>query len=197
MKHISKTLFERLWIVVLLTGLVGVLLPNQEGVCDDNEYNFFYGSINSQLGPNYAQEYYNLVKGNYRYGAKLAAYCVYAFQNGFVKGYQQGSVHRQIYNQGYYNYYRQQLNTTTQNEYNGVLSFIRGWIGIVQVAERMEMELALYAGWQIGFNRGYRENGSSVPQPSNPDFRFYWSPGKSVYPIPSDAGAFDELRHAR
>lgn len=183
---------------VLLVGFITALLVTQAAAVDEGEYDFYLGHINSDLGPGYAAEYFNLVEGNYRYGPKLAEYCIYAFANGFRAGYGYGSVIRQYVDSGSYASYAQQLNAWGEAAYNQNLSLVRSWEGVgLTAAGRHEVEIALYGGWRSGSDRGYRERQNIVPQPSNSDFRFAWSPGKSITPIPSDDDPFGELRHAR
>lgn len=184
---------------IILLSLAGLLLTPQAAAPADVSYDSYYRAILSDryLGPGYAQEYYNLVKGNYRYGAKLGAYCVYAFSNGFRKGYELGCKRRQYVDKGLYPSNAQQLKAESDSNYNYLRSFVLGWKGVTGLAERKEIDLAFYAGWRSGGDRGYREKGSTIPQPTNYDFRLYWSPGKSASPVPSDADPYDELRHAR
>lgn len=183
---------------VLLLSFAAALLVTQATAFDEGEYNFYSNYINNDLGAGYAAEYYNLVKGNYRYGPKLAEYCIYAFANGFRAGYAHGSVTRQYVDSGLYTSYAQQLSASGKATYNQNLSLVRSWEGGgLTAAGRHEVEIALYGGWRSGSDRGYREKGNTAPQPTNSDFRFAWSPGKSVTPIPSDDDPFGELKHAR
>lgn len=164
----------------------------------DDEYEWYQKHIGMELGGSYAQEYYNLVRGNYRYKPKLAAYCVYAFSNGFQSGYYHGSINRQYYDMGWYPLYEQQLRASAESAYNYVRAMVVNWEATgLSSEERNEVELALYAGWKSGWDRGYREKGSAVPQPTNQDFRLNWSPGKSYNPEPSDDDPWGELRHRR
>ncbi len=191
----SKALSTR---SVLLLGIAASVLGTPALAFDEAEYAYYYNYISGDLGPSYAQEYFNLVKGNYRYGPKLAEYCIYAFANGFRSGYTQGSVTRQYADSGFYAAYAQQLRDSAAATYNQNLSLIRSWEGSgLTAAERHEVEIALYGGWSSGSNRGYRERANAVPPPTNADFRFAWSPGKSIAPIPSDEDPFGELRHTR
>jgi hypothetical protein len=163
----------------LLLGLAGGLLIPQAATLAQGEYEYYYNDINSKLGPSYAQEYFNLTKGNYRYGSQLACYCVYAFANGFNAGYQYG----------------RQANAAAEAAYNQNLALVRSWVGLTSGAGRHEVEIALYAGWCVGSGRARR--GEESRAPTNADFRAQWSPGKSAGPIPSDAGPYDELRDTR
>ena len=182
---------------ILLLGLTGALLIPQAATLAQGDYDFYYAHISSELGSSYAQEYYNLAKGNYRYGPQLASYCVYAFANGFRAGYLHGSAHGQSIDNGSYASYGQQLNASAEAAYNQNLSVVRSWLGMKSAAGRHEVEIALYGGWRSGFDRGNREKATTAPQPTNADFRFYWSPGKSAGPIPSDDDPYGELRHRR
>jgi hypothetical protein len=182
---------------ILLLGLAGLILIPQAAAAAEDEYDFYYRYISGDLGPGYAEEYYNLVKGNYRYTPKLAEYCIYAFANGFRAGYWHGTVNRQHVDSGSYASYTQQLKAAAEEAYNQNLSVVRSWQGIQFGAGRNEVEIALYGGWRAGWNRGYREKGGAAPQPTNSDFRFAWSPGKSIDPLPSDDDPYGELRHAR
>ena len=182
---------------VLLLGLAGGLLIPQAATLAQGEYEYYYNHINSELGASYAQEYYNLAKGNYRYEPKLASYCVYAYANGFKTAYLHGSAHGQSIDNGSYASYGRQLNASAEAAYNQNLALVRSWVGMTSGAARHEIEIALYAGWRSGFDRGKREKRTSVPQPTNADLRSYWSPGKSAGPIPSDDDPYGELRHTR
>jgi hypothetical protein len=182
---------------VLLLCLAGALLIPQAATLAQGDYDFYYAHINSELGASYAQEYYNLAKGNYRYEPKLASYCVYAFANGFRVAYLHGSAHGQSVDNGSYASYGRQLNAAAEAAYNQNLSVVRSWVGMTSGAGRHEIEIALYAGWRSGFDRGKREKKTSVPPPTNADLRSYWSPGKSAGPIPSDDDPYGELRHRR
>jgi hypothetical protein len=179
----------------LLLGLAGGLLIPQAATLAQGEYEYYYNDINSKLGPSYAQEYYNLTKGNYRYNPKLACYCVYAFANGFNAGYQYGIAHARSVADGTYASYGRQANAAAEAAYNQNLALVRSWVGMTSEAGRHEMEIALYAGWCVGSGRGKR--GEKNNAPTNADFRSQWSPGKSAAPIPSDDDPYRELRHTR
>jgi hypothetical protein len=137
---------------------------------EEYKYNYYLSAISSDrnLGPTYVERYKDLTKGNYRYGAKIACYLVYAFSHGWQYGYADGL----------------ELDAHVDARWKQAQSYYDQWIGVNE-HERCFLWYEVDSGWRAGRTLGRKHAGYSPrqdPQPTPSDFETYCTLPGNIYP---------------
>lgn len=182
------------FVIVLIVGCLQILYGSTARA--DASYDFYAQHIQSDLGPEYLEQFKQLTIGDFRYPPHSAQYMVYAFYHGWWRGYYVGSL--SPYNRAnHFDNHQQQLESQWWQDGRNQ---VNQWVGLRPDESRMVMNF-LDSGFKAGHERGYRDavTGTvqqTAPQPTQGDFRRYYQPPGLIGPPSSgDEDIWGDLRN--